>query len=242
MKETWKAEYRVMAHHTGEQQRCRLKACLDFAQDAAGDHAAHLGVGYEDLRQQKAFWALSRMAVRVERIPVWNDRVYVETWPSAYDRIFAYRVIHLKNQDNETLMVINTAWLVMHLEKRRFLSVKPFVEKLPTLGDRGLELPTVDKLKGSEEARTSSNYSPVYSDLDSNLHVNNTSYIGWIDDAYPLRWHTKCAIQELQINYLQESFAGDELTLNQYELSVLDHLWEIKKGDEIITRLLTKWR
>ncbi|MEO1438692.1 MAG: acyl-ACP thioesterase domain-containing protein, partial [Bacteroidota bacterium] len=190
MKETWIAEYRVMAHHTGYDQRCRLKACLDFAQDAAGDHAAHLGVGYEDLKAQKAFWALSRMAVKIERFPYWNERVYVETWPSAYDRIFAYRVIHLKNQDKETLMVINTAWLVMHLEKRRFLPVKPFVEKLPTLGDRGLDLPPVEKLKSSDEDLETSLYSPVYSDLDSNLPVNNTSFFGWIDDAYSLDWHT----------------------------------------------------
>jgi len=60
-------------------------------------------------------------------------------------------------------------------------------------------------------------FSVKYSDLDLNKHVNNMKYLQWVLDTYPIDHSTNKNIKSLEINYLSESFPGDNIRIIGYE-------------------------
>jgi hypothetical protein len=51
--------------------------CRHF-QEAAWNHAEHLGVGYERLRKENRIWVLSRMVLKFERSLRWGETITVQ--------------------------------------------------------------------------------------------------------------------------------------------------------------------
>ena len=56
-------------------------------------------------------------------------------------------------------------------------------------------------------------YTPAYSDLDRNRHVNNARYISWVCDCFAPERYEDQTILDLEINYLQQAFAGERIRM-----------------------------
>ena len=56
-----------------------------------------------------------------------------------------------------------------------------------------------------------------YSDIDRNMHVNNTRYIAWSEDSFYLHIPTTQQIHALEINYASEVKAGEEVKVYRSE-------------------------
>jgi len=52
-------------------------------------------------------------------------------------------------------------------------------------------------------------YKALYTDLDYNSHVNNVSYIRWIEDSVDLALLEKAKQMRLDINYMNEVLPGE---------------------------------
>ena len=55
------------------------------------------------------------------------------------------------------------------------------------------------------------------SDIDMNKHVNNTRYTKWVLDSIPMKYHTSVELKEFEINFLNQTFLGDEIIIEKSE-------------------------
>jgi acyl-ACP thioesterase len=62
---------------------------------------------------------------------------------------------------------------------------------------------------GAEQLRMRAGYSAV----DLVGHVNNSRYVEWICDAFPIRLFTEKRLSSLQINYEHEVLPGEEVSI-----------------------------
>ncbi len=179
-------------------------------QEAAWEHASINGFGYNDLDNQGLFWVLSRIHAEINEMPKWTDSVVLRTWPSGTEGAFALRDFTVENEDNKRLISATSSWLIVDIESRRPKRPNTFKERMPLCESfRATE-------NNAQKIRTSggtpfSNYQiiPRIADIDVNGHINNTKYIEWAINSFPMDFYLKNRICELSINYLAEGFCDE---------------------------------
>ena len=216
----WMQEMEVHSYEVDLSKRLALDAALKYLQEAAWNHAEHLGVGHSHLLCRNQLWLLSRMTVMAEAYPEWGQSVLVRTWPRGAKSLWALRDFEILDLGGNRLLGATSAWLVYGLNSRRPQRVDQTVGALRTFPDRCAIQCDPDKLSESVPAGGSP-LAVRYSDLDLNDHVNNTTYARWILDSYPVEYHRKHQVRRLAINFLTELGADDVAELSTAEVGPL---------------------
>ena len=189
-----------------------LDAVFDFFQEVAISHAENLGVGREAMANASQAWILSRMSVLVERRPKYGEIITVRTWPRSTEKLFALRDYDIRDANDSVAVRARSCWLIIDMEKRRPLRPQAVVENLPQ--NEGMDsLPAVpgleEKLTPQTDGLTYTERKALYADLDYNRHVNNASYIRWIEDIVDIELLEKAKQIRLDINYMNEVLPGE---------------------------------
>lgn len=204
----WTEAFTVRTHEADSSGHARLDSLFSYFQEAAGRHAAALGVGRDQLLEQGGFWVLSRCWMRVPHYPAWGGEVVVRTWPRGVERLFALRDVQLLSPEGELWGEGVSAWLILDTNTHRPLRPGPFLKHIPVNAEPGVQGDVARKMTDIEDAAQLRQFAVRHSDLDMNRHVNNAAYVRWILDAFSPRQHDEFRIQAIRIDYLAETFPG----------------------------------
>ena len=121
-------DYKIQLNDISIDAKVRSWVIFNYLQDAAGSHADELGVGLKQLRQSDLSWVLSRIKVKMDEFPEYGDILRISTYPSGFDRLFAYRQFVLSSAiTGKRFGVAGSAWLTLNPENFRPVSpVKHF--------------------------------------------------------------------------------------------------------------------
>ena len=187
-----------------------LDTVFNFFQEAAISHAENLGVGREAMARTNQVWILSRMSVVVNRRPQYGETVTVRTWPRGGEKLFALRDYDIRDAADNPAVQARSCWLIIDMEKRRPLRPQSLMDTMPH--NEGLDaLSAAVGLEERQSLRKIAERRALYTDVDYNGHVNNVSYIRWIEDALDPALLEQAARMRLDINYLNE-ILPDEVT------------------------------
>ncbi len=181
----WTETVRVRSSDVTPRGTASVLALADSFQEAAGRHAAALGVSMQDLLAEGRAWVLAHVRLEIDRLPQWTEEVTIETWPSGLERLFALREVVFLGEEGRPFARGTSAWLVIDTERRRparppaaLYDIDP-PDRPPPL-DRSLDdLPPPDRV---DRERT---FTVRYHDLDLNRHVNNVRYLEWALETLP---------------------------------------------------------
>ncbi|MDR0320686.1 MAG: acyl-ACP thioesterase [Treponema sp.] len=212
--DVWQEAAVVRFGDIDKSDRLTIDAVFRFFQEAAICHAENLGVGREDMARTGQVWILSRMSVLVNRRPSYCETITVSSWPRGWEKLFALRNFEIKDKNDVSAVSARSAWLIVDMEKRRPLRPQSVMENLPL--NEGLEVSTtevVTALTERDNLQKVADRKALYTDLDFNGHVNNVSYIQWIEDAVGLDLLEKAEKMRLDINYLNEIMNGEDVEI-----------------------------
>lgn len=185
-----------------------LDAALNFFQEAAICHAEILGVGRAAMARANQVWILSRMSALVLRRPAYGEIITVRTWPRGGEKLFAIRDYDIRGADNEPLVQARSCWVIIDMEKRRPLRPQSVMGSLP-LNEGQDALPAAVGLEERLPLHKAAERQALYTDVDYNSHVNNVSYIRWIEDTVDPALLEQAQRMRLDINYLNEILPGE---------------------------------
>lgn len=211
MKNLWQKEYILRAGDFDKFDRIKPSAVLDLFQDAAGQHAEEIGVGFDDMLAQEYLWVLTRIKFEIISAPSRYQSVVVKTWPLAPNRLNYRREYCIEDMDGNKLIIGSSEWVVIHSTERKLLSV-PDLYKLD--GDYHNEVMFEGKLGKVRDFETEISPRIVnagFSELDINDHVNNTKYANYVIDA--INPAENEALKTFQIDYRKEVMQGTELNI-----------------------------
>ena len=189
-----------------------LDAALDFFQEAAISHAENLGVGREAMARTNQVWILSRMSTMINRRPQYGETVTIRTWPRGGEKLFALRDFDMRDAADNPVIQARSCWLIIDMEKRRPLRPQSIMDNLPqNEGQDALSAAVNLEARPSSSLQKTAERQALYTDVDYNGHVNNVSYIRWIEDTIDPSLLEQAARMRLDINYLNE-ILPDEIT------------------------------
>lgn len=223
MREKYSEQRIVSCYEADANHNFRPTAMLDLMQEAAGRDASDLGFGYDDMISSNTAWVLSRIRVVFHKSPKWRDTINLKTWHKGANRIFYLRDFILESTEGERMVSATTSWLIIDLSSRRMVRNTYLAENFDNSAmGHAIEEPA-DKvtLPKDVELELVHTHKVVWSDIDTNGHVNNVKYAVWALDAIDYEVAQKNVLKEMLINYDSEVMPGQEVEL--YRASVEDN-------------------
>lgn len=204
----------IPCYSTDAAWRLKPSAFMDLAQEAAGNHAVHLGFGYDDLIKSNMAWILSRVNVKFIDTPLWRDEITFTTWHKGLNRLFFLRDFVMTDKEGRERVKATTSWLVLDLESRSMVRDPRLLEEGTICTDNAVEDPA-DKVRMPRGVEAEPVYEHVvgYSDVDMVGHANNAMYMQWAMDAVEYGLAASRPLKEFTINFNKEIKAGEKVTL-----------------------------
>lgn len=203
MKKKYTEERVVSCYEADSNHNFRPTAMLDLMQEAAGRDASVLGFGYDEMISENTAWVLSRTRVCFHKCPKWRDSVVLKTWHKGANRIFYLRDFLLESPEGELLISATTSWLIIDLATRRMVRNTTLAENFDNseMGDAIEEQAGKVVLPKGLEPELVHTHKVVWSDIDTNGHVNNVKYAVWALDAVDYDILKEKSLKEMLINY-----------------------------------------
>ena len=112
-------ESRVRYSEVDSERHLTLPAVMDYLQDCCTFQSEDMNIGVEYLAEQKQAWVLSSWEIKIRRYPVMGEKICVETWPYAFKGFYGYRNFRITNGRGEELVLANSVWVYMDMERMR---------------------------------------------------------------------------------------------------------------------------
>ena len=181
----------------------KISTIFKYLQQVSTNHSELLGLGKKDTVDKGMFWVITRMQVKILRLPHMLETVTVTTHPSDLMIFMFPRHYEIYDEKGELCIVGNAVWVLLDNNTHKVI-MKPFGEGYTFKGEThpdDLKLPDrviYDNLSKVETRRVR------YNDIDLNGHLNNTKYIDYIIDTHDINFYKKYRVKEILINYEKE--------------------------------------
>jgi len=243
----WSEPFKVRAYEIGPNGRVTIQSLFNYMQEAAGNHAAELGVSIDQLLKQNLTWVLSRVHLRIDSYPYWKQQISIETWPADKDAYYAIRDFRIMDENKNQIGLATSSWMMLDVVKRKPVLIPEFIDKMKN-SEQGRALnDRFEKLPKPEQIDTELLFNVRLSDLDFNQHVNSVNYIEWAVECVPDDILKYYLLTDVEVTYRAESNYGDVIQ-SQCQVNKRDDLCRIihrvqRKGDEKeLARLVTSWK
>ena len=212
-------EYPVQLNDISADAKMRSWVVFDYLQDAAGRHADELGLGLKQLRESDLSWVLSRIRLKMDDFPEYGDVLKITTYPSGFDRLFAYRQFVLTSAlTGKFFGVAGSAWLTLNPSNFRPVSPAKHLTGLPQWefeGDTYFQGESLAKITVPGELDGKCVTERVSTCMiDYNQHLNNAFYAMFTEDWLGIQTNSLVRMHELQLNFNCSTAMGEELLCN----------------------------
>lgn len=166
------------------QDRLTPGAALRRIQEIATDQCESLGIDPAFYARTGTAFVLSRMSLRIARMPAAKQPVQMDTRAYGMRRAVYYRVTTLTDEAGEVLCEADTRWVLIDVNSRRILR-QPLPEFIglfnaePDYDEHPMKLPKAEEL-GAGRPLTAR-----WSICDRNGHLNNSRYADILCDTLP---------------------------------------------------------
>lgn len=203
--------------------------------EAAHQHASRLGVGYPEMILQNLSWVLTRLKIKFLRFPQINEMITIRTWPKTIQqKLFFIRDFELIDSTGQLLAQASSAWLIINVNTRRLVPPRSIEFELPGLENRHGLNETLEKLDLEPDGEERLVAHAGYSSVDIVGHTNNSRYVEWICDAFPITTYQEQDLDWIQVNYNHEVLPGEQVSIRVKQMDN-DGMWGIQ-GINIINQ------
>jgi acyl-ACP thioesterase len=201
-------------------------AIFQHLTETASTHAEQLGFGINKFSAHNIFWVHSRMKIKFFHFPSGGEKVIINTWPKTIQqKLFYIRDFEVFNTNDQRIAVATSAWLIIDATTRKMVSPHSLQLGLPELPDRkGLDEP-LEKINLNGDGKEKLQITAGYSAVDMVGHVNNSRYVEWICDCFPMEAYREKELDWLQINYEHEVRPGEKVSILTSETDVDSNAW-----------------
>ncbi len=198
---------KIHNHYTNYKGRLFIKILCDLFTSAAEAQTELYGVDVTSLNKEGMTWMLHRQHIELSKVPLQGEEVYIETWPSGIDRLFALRDCRMIRESGEELVRASSEWMYIDLNRRRPMRQSEEVVKMSTEHDiPHLELTSIlnEKEFQLSEIQGKRQFEATFDNIDFNGHVTQASYVRWITNSLSFEFLKEHLLVEIEVIYAHE--------------------------------------
>ena len=190
------------------------------------------------LENYNLVWIITDYNMKIDRLPVFDEKITIETYAMSHNRLFCYRAFNIKDEEGNTIIEMVATFVLMDRDTRK---VHPVMSELTDAFDSEfsktmLRGPRFKELEGGVEQE----YRVRFYDLDMNGHVNNSKYLDWVFEVMGADFLTNHVPKKVHLKYVKEVLAGGVIT-SQYEQEGLKTQHQISSDGHINAQAEIEW-
>ncbi len=242
---TFRLNFRLRSYEVEPSGHATELTLQNFLQEAAATHAHRLYFSIQRLFPMGLTWLLIKSRLLVERYPLWNETVLVETWPSGWSGAIAWRDFLILDERENPIAWATTHWMLFDFHRRRPALIEKHFPELPAVHRQSIER-DIPNLPAVETPAYQTQFPVTWLNMDMNAHANNAAYIAWAMGAVPGDIRKQWVVKQMDVNFLKEVFAGDVVhsrvqVVEQTQNLAMHH--ELQKSDgKAVMRVSSIWR
>ena len=109
----YERELLLGSEHVNLHRRLRTSVLFELLQTAAIRHTEQLGMGRDKTLDRGLLWVVTRQVVQITRMPVYDERITLRSWPGEMQRLIFPRYCEILSQEGETLIRASAVWMLM---------------------------------------------------------------------------------------------------------------------------------
>jgi medium-chain acyl-[acyl-carrier-protein] hydrolase len=211
--EAWKEQRVVESFEVDKESRLRPHVMFSWLLNAAWGHTRETAWSFEAVSARQLMWVLSKLQLRIVRLPRWGEHVTIETWGKQIERFYALRDFVISSSAGEKLAGATTAWMILDARSYRPQKLDDMKAGFPWHSDRSEIETTLKKVGELARGEARARFRVSYSDIDVNRHASATKYLQWILDSFSLEKLTGNELASAEISFLSEATLGDEVSV-----------------------------
>ncbi len=229
-------KFEVKWHDTDAYRHVRPSDILVYMQETANHQIDRTGTSLDVMRDRRGLaFILSKIKLVFHAPLSAYDKIEACTWTCESRGYKFNRCFDIK-KDGKIIAEGISEWALLSLDTFRLVRVDDIDlgvendEMLPIDMPRRIKMPSELSLLGKREIR--------YSDIDYNMHMNNTKYPNMLCDFMPI--DKVPDIREMTLEFLHESALGDTLSVfgtvegNKYYFKTVNEAGDICLTAEVV--------
>jgi acyl-ACP thioesterase len=176
----YKTNYKVRACEVNFNHKITFPALVQLFQEASLENIIELKLASWDDDRGDFGWVLLRKEITVIHYPSLGEDVIIETCPSGFERIFAYRDYKMFDNKNRLIAFASSTWTYMDLNTRKLASLPESLEFFDASRFREVLPRPKSKIAILKEPTHAIDYVIRRYHLDWNGHVNNNHYFKFV--------------------------------------------------------------
>ena len=209
--------YNIRWHDTNANREITPSAILTFMQETTNMHIQTMYPNLEYIRDvlHQAF-ILSKVYLRFYEPAYAYDDITVETWTGVESRGFTFYRSFCVKKDDKIIADALTTWCLIDTVEHKLLPVTKFENNFVDEKSIEIEMPRKIKFPIDTPLELVDKRKIYYSDIDYNLHMNNTHYPNMLIDFLPSP--EKYRVKEIMMSFIKGSMYNDEIDVYRAEL------------------------
>ncbi len=240
----YKKQYNVRSYECDRNNNLRILTLMNILQDIADDNAASLGFGLDFCIQNGMTWVGSNYILEIERLPKIHENIVIETWPSAKNKLSAYRDFEIFGEDGTSIIRATSQWILINIEKKRPVSVLDNLPIQDVVNERAVNT-DFPKMESIERIDNRFKFRVRFDDIDLNKHINNAVYILWATEAVEPDFRLNHNPAKISINFRKEGYMGEKIAvLTQMDGNISTHSIKTYDSDNEreLARAIIEWK
>ncbi|MBE6533370.1 MAG: hypothetical protein E7678_00140 [Ruminococcaceae bacterium] len=199
--------YTTRWHDTDANRTVRPTQILVFMQEASNHHIKALGTDLDTLRDEHGLaFLLSKIRLALYKPLYAFENITVETW-TVESRGFSFNRFFRIKRGEEIIAAADTTWALISLKTGELCKSDCFDFKFEHESPIDIGIPARFRVPKTELLNFIGERPIVYSDLDYNMHMNNTRYADMLCDFMP--YDKIPQIKGISLSYLHEAAFGN---------------------------------
>ena len=206
--------YNIHYYEVDIHKRALITSIIDYLGDMAMYQSEILGVGIEHLKENKMAWVLYKWDITMESYPLLNETIKVKTFAYSFRKFYAYRKYEIIDAEGNKIGYASSVWILINTDRRRPIRITKDMYEAYGIDESNNTSIEIEDIKSINTVHSEKSFQVRYSDIDTNMHVNNVKYVAWALETVPKDVVLNYELKNIKVTYEKETTYGETIKVS----------------------------
>lgn len=239
-------DYYIHYYEVDYKKKCLITSLMNYFQDIAILQSENAGIGIDYLKDNNIAWMLHKWDINIKRYPSYGDIIKVKTVPYSFNKFYAYRKFDVSDDMGCIIAYASTEWLLINMGSKRPVRIGEAMYRAYEIDKDSQVSIEIKGIQAPASIDAEKEFDVRYSDIDTNMHVNNVKYVDWSIETIPLEIVLNKTLSRLKVEYKKETAYGETVKVRtqiikeeEGRITCLHGIYN--KEDRELCLVSTKW-
>ena len=206
--------YNIHYYEVDIHNKVLMTSIMNYLGDMAMYQSERLGVGIEHLKENKMAWVLYKWDITMESYPLLNETIKVKTFVYSSNKFFAYRKHEIIDAKENMIGYANSVWILINTDRRRPMRITKDINEAYGIDVSNNTPIDIEDILSITKVDCEKSFEVRYSDIDTNMRVNNVKYAAWALETVPKDIVLNYELENMKVTYEKETTYGEIIKVN----------------------------